>query len=89
MRKYRIGIPQLTWLYVEVEVDETSPDFEYVPDDDEAREAAIELAYEAARQHKFCHQCEGGGHGWSRAIDDLGTLVEAKVTLELDIEEGR
>jgi len=78
-RKITVGIPQLTWLYIDVEVEDEG-DLEL------EKEQAIDAAYEEAKNHNFCAQCEGWGvKDWRREIDDLGTLVETKVTLELDI----
>ena len=78
-RKITVGIPQLTWLYVDVEVEDEG-------DLEMEKEAAIEAAYERAKSHKFCAKCEGWGvKGWRRGIDELGTLVDTKVTLKLDI----
>ena len=90
MRKYRVGIPQLTWLYVDVEVDDTDPgDPEFVMTDDEAKEIAIESALEEGKRHKFCANCEMGNGGWRREIDDLGTLVDAhNLKIDYDVVEG-
>jgi hypothetical protein len=78
-RKITVGIPQLTWLYVDVEVeDEGEPEME--------REQAIEAAYEEAKRHDLCANCQAPYRGnWRRAVDDLGTLVGTQVTLELDV----
>jgi len=80
-RKFTVGIPQLTWLYLDVEVEDEG-DYEL------EKEAAIEVAYEEAKRHNFCVNCQSPHRGnWRREIDDLGTLVDMKVTLELDITD--
>jgi hypothetical protein len=78
MAKFRIGIPQVMWIYVDVEVEDQETE-------DETRDEAIEKAYREA-PGDICAGCTGWGHDWSREVDELGSLVDTKVTLELDVQ---
>lgn len=87
MARYRIGIPQLMWVYVEVEVNGTDPgDSEFELDEEELREKAIEKAYAIAPRH-ICASYTGWGRSdFLLEVDELGSLVDtSKLTLELDI----
>jgi hypothetical protein len=79
MARYRVGIPQLMWVYVDVEVDDQETE-------DETREEAIEKAYENAPSD-ICAWCMGWDQKeWSREGDELGSLVGTRVKLEHDVE---
>lgn len=80
-RRFTVGIPQLTWLYVDVEVEDEG-------DHELEKENAIEQAYEEAQKHNLCVNCQVPPSGnWRRHVDDLGTLIDVKVKLELDITD--
>jgi hypothetical protein len=76
MTKYRIGIPQLTWVTVEVEAEDQAD--------------AIEKAYDNAPD-ELCASCTGwGSKTFLREVDDLGSLVDVKIKLDytVDVLEG-
>lgn len=79
MAKYRVYLSSSADVTVHVEVDDDL-------DEQDARQAAIEKAFEEAPSNSLCIHCSGYGQSWSR---DLGEMDVARESDGAEVQPER